>query len=62
METATIPPEHCKTRLLHYFRLETMLVLVLAFVINTFVICVFAKGFYPLDDEDEVRGRAPAGL
>jgi natural resistance-associated macrophage protein len=44
-----------KATLLRYMRLEAMLVLVLAFVVNLFVICVFADGFYGVLSEDEVR-------
>ncbi|KAJ9522400.1 hypothetical protein QJQ45_008309 [Haematococcus lacustris] len=40
-----------KRVLLQYLRVESFLVLALAFVINLFVICVFAHGFYGTDTE-----------
>ena len=44
-----------KSTLLRYMRIENFLVLTLAFVINLFVICVFADGFYGVLSGDEVR-------
>lgn len=49
-----------KRVLLVYLRLEAFMVLVLAFVINLFVIAVFAQGFYnvPGVTEDDVSAFA----
>ncbi len=44
----------CVHRLINYLRVENFLVLAMAFVINLFVICVFADGFYGVLTEDEV--------
>ena len=41
--------------LLRYLRVESFLVLLLALVVNTFVICVFAEGFYGSHNAEEVR-------
>jgi hypothetical protein len=42
--------------LLQFIRIENFLVLLLAFIINLFVICVFAHGFYTSDSTPpEVR-------
>jgi hypothetical protein len=42
-------PPQCR-----YMRVEAFVVLVLAFVVNLFVICVFADGFYGVLSPDEV--------
>mmetsp|Transcript_11202 Transcript_11202/g.24121 ORF Transcript_11202/g.24121 Transcript_11202/m.24121 type:complete len:597 (+) Transcript_11202:151-1941(+) len=44
-----------KRMLLRYMRLENLLMLVLAFLINVFVVCLFAQGFYDPDAPDEVE-------
>jgi hypothetical protein len=41
--------------LARYMRVETLLVLVMAFVVNLFVVCVFADAFYGVLTTDEVR-------
>lgn len=43
-----------KRTLLAYLRVENFLVLVMAFIINLFIICVFADGFYGVLSEDDV--------
>uniref|UniRef100_A0A7R9V4I2 Natural resistance-associated macrophage protein n=1 Tax=Chlamydomonas euryale TaxID=1486919 RepID=A0A7R9V4I2_9CHLO len=48
--------------LLTYMRLENMIMLVMAFVINVFVVCVFAEGFYdPAADPQPDIGLESAG-
>jgi NRAMP (natural resistance-associated macrophage protein)-like metal ion transporter len=48
--------------LLVYMRLENMIMLIMAFIINVFVVCVFAEGFYdPTADPPPELGLETAG-
>lgn len=49
--------------LIRYMRLENLIMLIMAFLINLFVVCVFAKGFYAPDSEQEISiGLETAGF
>ncbi|GAX77144.1 hypothetical protein CEUSTIGMA_g4590.t1 [Chlamydomonas eustigma] len=47
--------------LLVYMRMENMIMLVFAFIINVFVVCVFAEGFYNPDNPSMELGLESAG-